>query len=102
MTDKPHATLVVDPAHPIFAGHFPGEPIVPGVMLLDWVMREAAVTLGLGIAELRVRETKFFEPLLPAQQAELYLQPAPTRCAFHIRRATRDLASGFLEWDAHG
>ena len=59
------------PDHPVFAGHFPGRPIVPGVMLLDWVLREAARALGRAPAQIRVREAKFFTPLAPAQRAEL-------------------------------
>lgn len=30
-------TVPVD--HPVFKGHFPNEPIVPGALLLQWVVR---------------------------------------------------------------
>ena len=29
------ATLYLDPAMPFFAGHFPGEPIMPGVLAVE-------------------------------------------------------------------
>jgi hypothetical protein len=70
-------------------------------MLLEWVLHESAAVLGRGPAELRIREAKFFEPLRPAQDAALYLDASGARCAFRIRGAARDLATGFLEWDAH-
>jgi 3-hydroxymyristoyl/3-hydroxydecanoyl-(acyl carrier protein) dehydratase len=92
------ATLAIDAGHPIFAGHFPGEPIVPGVMLLEWVMRETAAIVGRDAERLRIREAKFYQPLKPAQEAELYLDASPTRCAFRIRSAAHDLAAGSVEW----
>ncbi len=99
MAEQRVAALLIDVAHPIFAGHFPGEPIVPGVMLLEWVVRETAATVGRDAERLRIREAKFFEPLKPAQEAELYLDASPTRCAFRIRSAARDLASGSVDWE---
>ena len=51
--------------HPVFAGHFPGRPIVPGVMLLEWVLGECARRRGVATSALRVREAKFFRPLQP-------------------------------------
>ena len=31
----PIGTFLADPGHPALPGHFPGRPIVPGVVLLD-------------------------------------------------------------------
>jgi 3-hydroxymyristoyl/3-hydroxydecanoyl-(acyl carrier protein) dehydratase len=33
--------LVVPKEHPCFAAHFPGNPIVPGALLLQWIIRNA-------------------------------------------------------------
>ena len=90
--------------HPVFAGHFPGRPIVPGVMLLEWVQAEIATTLRRRPRELRVREAKFFTPLEPGQRALLRFDaPAgeAARCAFEIRRDATLVARGTLEWGGH-
>ena len=88
--------------HPVFAGHFPGRPIVPGVMLLEWVLEAAARHLLRSPASLRVREAKFFTPLAPAERAELLLEPGERRCAFQVRHGEVAIARGLLEWDADG
>lgn len=40
------AVKFVDPADPIFVGHFPAKPIVPGVLLIEAVAQTAGVMLG--------------------------------------------------------
>jgi 3-hydroxyacyl-[acyl-carrier-protein] dehydratase len=40
------ALKFVDPAEPFFAGHFPGEPVLPGVFLIEAVAQTAGVMLG--------------------------------------------------------
>lgn len=66
MTEQRCAGLVpVD--HPCIAGHFPGNPIVPGVVLVDCVL--AAVQSARTTAEPRrltgIPNLKFVQPLRP-------------------------------------
>jgi 3-hydroxymyristoyl/3-hydroxydecanoyl-(acyl carrier protein) dehydratase len=45
--------------HPSAAGHFPGNPIVPGALLLD----AAAVSIGVGQRPFIIRNAKFLRPV---------------------------------------
>lgn len=38
--------LFVDPTLAVFAGHFPGNPILPGVVLIDWATASAAAAFS--------------------------------------------------------
>ena len=40
------AWLSVDGENPIFAGHFPARPILPGVLMIEAVAQTAAVMMG--------------------------------------------------------
>jgi 3-hydroxyacyl-[acyl-carrier-protein] dehydratase len=94
-------TFSVPPEHPVFAGHFPGRPIVPGVLLLEWVLSEIARSTGRATHRLRLREVKFFTPLGPGEHAQLRLEmTTDTRCSFDIRRDPAAVARGVVEWDA--
>jgi 3-hydroxyacyl-[acyl-carrier-protein] dehydratase len=94
-------TWSLPPEHAVFRGHFPGNPIVPGVMLLEWVLDEVAQTLCCAPSALRVREAKFFTPLAPAQRAELRCEMGEHRCSFSIQHRSVPIARGVLEWSAH-
>ena len=101
MAELPTKFFSVAADHPIFAGHFPGRPIVPGVMLLEWVVAEVSLALGRAPSAFRVREAKFFQPLAPGQRAQLHVDPGgiPARCSFDIRCEATAIARGILEWD---
>lgn len=49
--------------HPSLAGHFPGNPIVPGVVLLDRVLAAVAAPVGRPLAG--IPNLKFLQPLRP-------------------------------------
>ena len=61
--------LWVDPGHPVFAGHYPEFPLLPGVFLLDAVHRAVlrhAKERGLAARELtEVGSVRFTAPVFP-------------------------------------
>ena len=68
---------VVRADHPMFAGHFPGHPIVPGAWLLAWVVATASRRLAAERdprAVMGVKRVKFLRPLAPDQAFECALK----------------------------
>lgn len=57
--------LAIAVDHPAFVGHFPGCPIVPGVVLLDEAMFVIAAATGL--VRHRIAWAKFLHPVRPGQ-----------------------------------
>ena len=86
-----HFTIPAD--HPALPGHFPGQPIVTGVVLLDRVIE--AIEAGQGpLPPLRLPQVKFLQPLLPGQSAQVQLQGDAPRWRFRVLRGDTVLASG--------
>lgn len=85
--------FVVDPAHPSLPGHFPGHPIVPGVVLLDHVLEAIEAAHG-PLGALRLPQVKFLQPLLPGERARIELDGAAPRWRFRVLRGDTLLASG--------
>lgn len=66
----PVGTFTVPPDHPALAGHFPGRPVVPGVVLLDFALGPVLGTApGRRVAGFPV--VKFTKPVLPGQCVEV-------------------------------
>lgn len=87
--------FTVPPDHPCLPGHFPGRPLVPGVVILEHVLAAIEATHG-ALPALRLPQVKFMQPLLPGEVADIALEPvdgAP-RWRFRVRRGDTLLASG--------
>ncbi len=67
------ATLHLDPAHPIFEGHFPGLPVVPGVCLLQLVKETLEQALGRETRLLHADPLKFLAVVNPLETTQLQL-----------------------------
>lgn len=88
-------TVPVD--HPAFAGHFPGRPIVPGVVLLDQAILFAEQWLGQPAIAWQIGNAKFLSPVGPGETLLFALQrKASGGIAFTVQAAGRAVASGSL------
>jgi|MGYP000941000828 3-hydroxyacyl-[acyl-carrier-protein] dehydratase len=85
----------VPAAHPAFAGHFPGRPILPGVVLVDQAMRLAASVITPGLVIRGLGNAKFFQPVTPGTSLLFRYPPATaTALRFEIQADERIIASG--------
>lgn len=91
--------FVVPSDHPCLPGHFPGHPIVPGVVVLDQVLQALEARHG-RVAGLRMPQVKFLQPLLPGQAAEITLEGELPRWRFRVHHAQALLVSGELVAEA--
>jgi 3-hydroxymyristoyl/3-hydroxydecanoyl-(acyl carrier protein) dehydratase len=73
----------IPPTHPSLPGHFPGNPIVPGVVLLD---RVAAAVERSGARLAKIGVVKFMTPLRPDEDATLAITRDGARVSFRIDR----------------
>ncbi|HUJ52319.1 MAG TPA: AMP-binding protein [Steroidobacteraceae bacterium] len=94
----PARTALTIPAeHPALAGHFPGIPVLPGVLLLDEVVRMVESDGGLCGARWRIGAAKFVKPVRPGETLTLGHEPLPNgSIRFKILRAGQPVAHGVL------
>lgn len=86
------ATIHISAQHPSLPGHFPGHPLVPGVVVLD---RIAAALEGAGAGCFRrIVAVKFMAPLRPGQDAELRASVEGARVRFRVERDGATIVSG--------
>jgi 3-hydroxyacyl-[acyl-carrier-protein] dehydratase len=80
---------------PVFQGHFPGEPVFPGVLIIEGMAQTAgaiAIAAGTGAGEdhivylLTVDKCKFRKPARPGDRIE-----------YHIRKIRHRMSMGWFE-----
>jgi 3-hydroxymyristoyl/3-hydroxydecanoyl-(acyl carrier protein) dehydratase len=90
-------SLHIAPDHPAFAGHFPGQPVLPGAALLALVMQalsqrpQLAARLG---ATPRIDNAKFLAPVGPGARLQLRLQEQGSSVAFEVKHNSAVVARG--------
>ncbi len=90
----PSMSFIVPADHPSLPGHFPGRPLVPGVVLLDRVLDAIEAVHGVAPGAMALPRVKFMQPLLPGEAARVELDGAAPRWRFKVLRGDVLLASG--------
>lgn len=80
--DTVTADVQIDRAHRLFDGHFPGSPVLPGVVQLEMVKVALSDALGRDLALKEMATCKFLEVFNPAEIPSMTL---------HIRYKEGDL-----------
>lgn len=68
------ADVRLDAGHPVFAGHFPGHPVLPGVCQFEIVRHLVQRRAGRLLNARTVRELKFLSPVLPPDDVLLRVE----------------------------
>ena len=68
-------TVTIGEDHPSLPGHFPGNPVVPGVVILNEVVHAIRKTEKTSITLLEAQSVKFHSPLRPNHPLTITLAP---------------------------
>ena len=97
MTAVGAVSVTIDAEHPALAGHFPGAPILPGVLLLDEMLRAVEQEHAPAGTRWRIGAAKFVKPVRPGETLTLEHEPRPNgSIRFHIASAGHPVAHGVL------
>ncbi len=85
--------------HPSLAGHFPGHPIVPGVVLLNEVLDTLRCGSAAALWVTGLPQVKFSAPLRPGEVVTIRVEKGATAFAtFSCQVDARLIASGSIEF----
>ena len=71
------AVLHIPADHPSGPGHFPGNPIVPGALLLAETLRAIGAAAHMHVESCTVKSAKFFHPVRPGDTVHIEFSVAP-------------------------
>jgi 3-hydroxymyristoyl/3-hydroxydecanoyl-(acyl carrier protein) dehydratase len=87
--------------HPAAPGHFPGNPIIPGAVLLDETLRAIESGLGVSLSSCRIQSAKFLAPVRPGDRVVIeFSRPDDGAIRFTCLRGGQPVLKGEVACDA--
>ena len=68
-------TVTINGDHPALPGHFPGHPVVPGVIVLEEVIQALREIHGQGVVVTGMPAVKLSSPLRPEERLTIIVDP---------------------------
>jgi len=79
-------------------GHFPGNPIIPGAVMLSEALNAIAAAVGVPFSTCRVRAAKFLHPVRPGARACIeFTRLAPDAISFTCVVEERTVLTAIVE-----
>lgn len=82
--------------HPAFPGHFPGNPIVPGVVILDQALVFLSNALGKPIAHCKLGSAKFLNPVGPGKTLAFHYTERAGAIQVAVKRGEQTVATASI------
>ena len=79
-----HFDILMLEGHPVYEGHFPGNPITPGVLTLAMVRECASMTTGKPLSYSAIKSCRFVAMIRPGERLKLTIKLAPNESGYQI------------------
>ena len=90
---------IFQPDHPASQGHFPGNPIIPGAVLLSETLKAIEVGLGVSLGPFQIRSAKFLHPARPGDRVLIqFSRTAQGEIKFTCATAGILVLTGQISW----
>jgi len=88
-------TIRFNASHPIFAGHFPEHPIVPGACMVQIAEELAETTYGHPVRFANIRNLRFNHPITPGQEVTITIRQIEDK-SFNFQFSVNDTICAFF------
>ena len=87
--------------HPASQGHFPGDPIIPGAVVLREALRAIEGQVGPLLSRCRIRSARFLHPVRPGDRIEIdWTRTDAGDVRFACRIGATAVLTGQVRWHA--
>ncbi len=98
----PMTTFTIPSSHPSLAGHFPGDPIVPGVVILGEILTRVSQSIETNWFLSTVPSIKFHSPLRPSETVQLTFDILTDHeVTFSCQVGSQRIASGVFRFETN-
>ena len=89
--------------HAAAQGHFPGNPIIPGALLLSEALRAIETSLGRDFRPYQIRSAKFVHPVRPGERVSIdFSRRDEKRISFSCKVGTTTVLAGEVVREPNG
>ncbi len=86
--------------HAAALGHFPGNPIIPGALLLSEALRAIESSLGKDLCPYQIRSAKFVRPVRPGERVSIdFSSRDEKRISFSCKVGATLVLAGEVVWE---